>query len=89
MGSQVGGNLHCIMAFQRVNWQKLGPWALNLENLRHAGGGEGEETKRLAELGRSQSTGSHKDAPWKRMSNTADNRQKSSPDSDIDDDDAN
>jgi len=23
------------MAFQRVNWQKLGPWALNLENLRH------------------------------------------------------
>ncbi|XP_031695324.1 basic immunoglobulin-like variable motif-containing protein isoform X1 [Anarrhichthys ocellatus] len=32
---KVGGNLHCIMAFQRVNWQKLGPWALNLENLRH------------------------------------------------------
>ncbi|XP_051929041.1 basic immunoglobulin-like variable motif-containing protein isoform X1 [Hippocampus zosterae] len=86
---KVGGNLHCIMAFQRVNWQKLGPWALNLENLRHGGGGEGEETKRLAELGRSQSTGSHKDAPWKRMSNTADNRQKSSPDSDIDEDDAN
>ncbi|XP_061636164.1 basic immunoglobulin-like variable motif-containing protein isoform X2 [Phyllopteryx taeniolatus] len=83
---KVGGNLHCIMAFQRVNWQKLGPWALNLENLRHAGC-EAEETKRLAQLERSHSTGSQKDAPWRHLSNTADNRQKSSPDSDIDDDD--
>lgn len=32
---KIGGNLHCLMAFQRVNWQKLGPWAMNLENLRH------------------------------------------------------
>ncbi|GAA6102545.1 basic immunoglobulin-like variable motif-containing protein [Tachysurus ichikawai] len=32
---KVGGNLHCLMAFQRVYWQKIGPWALNLENLRH------------------------------------------------------
>ncbi|RVE74090.1 hypothetical protein OJAV_G00037860 [Oryzias javanicus] len=37
---KVGGNLHCIMAFQRVNWQKLGPWALNLENLQHDFGTE-------------------------------------------------
>ncbi|XP_061153112.1 basic immunoglobulin-like variable motif-containing protein [Syngnathus typhle] len=80
---KVGGNLHCIMAFQRVNWQKLGPWALNLENLRNAGS-EAEETKRLAQLGRSQSTGSQKDAPWWRVSNTADNKQKSLPDSDGD-----
>ncbi|XP_034386666.1 basic immunoglobulin-like variable motif-containing protein [Cyclopterus lumpus] len=28
---KLGGNLHCIMAFQRVN----GPWAQNLENLHH------------------------------------------------------
>ncbi|XP_061540842.1 basic immunoglobulin-like variable motif-containing protein isoform X2 [Phycodurus eques] len=84
---KVGGNLHCIMAFQRVNWQKLGPWALNLENLRHAGC-EAQETKRLAQLERSHSTGSQKDAPWRHLSNTADNRQKSSPDSDIDEDDS-
>ncbi|XP_077573077.1 basic immunoglobulin-like variable motif-containing protein isoform X1 [Stigmatopora nigra] len=79
---KVGGNLHCIMAFQRVNWQKLGPWGLNLENLRPSSG-ESEDTKRFAQLGRSHSTGSQKDAPWRHP----DNRQKSSPDSDIDEDD--
>ncbi|KAL1023395.1 hypothetical protein UPYG_G00040280 [Umbra pygmaea] len=53
---KIGGNLHCIMAFQRVNWQKLGPWALNLENLSHnlhhqgseraqAGPADGEEDR--------------------------------------------
>ncbi|XP_030647417.1 basic immunoglobulin-like variable motif-containing protein [Chanos chanos] len=73
---KVGGNLHCIMAFQRVNWQKLGPWALNLENLRHdihhqgtelrAQGGSGEGTedrtssKHLSRLGRSHSTGNQR-----------------------------
>ncbi|CAL8309576.1 unnamed protein product [Lota lota] len=92
---KVGGNLHCIMAFQRVNWQKLGPWALNLENLRHdfhqrepelahcpapegSGGGGGEDktsAKRLARLGRSQSTGSQKDTSWKRLSNMTENRR--------------
>ncbi|KAE8294433.1 Basic immunoglobulin-like variable motif-containing protein [Larimichthys crocea] len=98
---KVGGNLHCIMAFQRVNWQKLGPWALNLENLRHdfhhsgterAHGSGAEETeermssKRLAYLGRSQSMGSQKETNWKRMSNTAEYRQRSSPDSDLEED---
>ncbi|CAL8255701.1 unnamed protein product [Merluccius merluccius] len=91
---KVGGNLHCIMAFQRVNWQKLGPWALNLENLRHdflqrepelahcptpegsGGGGEDKTSaKRLARLGRSQSTGSQKDTAWKRLSNTTEYRR--------------
>ncbi|XP_068609394.1 basic immunoglobulin-like variable motif-containing protein [Brachionichthys hirsutus] len=55
---KVGGNLHCIMAFQRVNWQKLGPWALNLENLHHdfphseqAHGGVGEEEEEEEEEG--------------------------------------
>lgn len=100
-GSQVGGNLHCIMAFQRVNWQKLGPWALNLENLRHdfhhsgterAHGSVAEETeertssKRLANLGRSHSMGSQKDTSWKRLSNTTEYRQRSSPDSDLEED---
>ena len=100
MSSQVGGNLHCIMAFQRVNWQKLGPWALNLENLRHdlhhagaerahEGTGEADEekasSKRLACLGRSQSIGSQKDTAWKRLSNTTEYRQRSSPESDLED----
>ncbi|XP_074490605.1 basic immunoglobulin-like variable motif-containing protein [Sebastes fasciatus] len=100
---KVGGNLHCIMAFQRVNWQKLGPWAMNLENLRHdfqhhhateraqgsAAAEEAEDrtsSKRLAYLGRSQSTGSQKDGSWKRLSNTAEYRQRSSPDSDLEED---
>ncbi|XP_022623695.1 basic immunoglobulin-like variable motif-containing protein [Seriola dumerili] len=99
---KVGGNLHCIMAFQRVNWQKLGPWALNLENLRHDfhhsgaerahGRGASEDTeertssKRLAHLGRSHSMGSQKDTSWKRMSNTTEYRQKSSPGSDLEED---
>lgn len=89
------------MAFQRVNWQKLGPWALNLENLRHdfhhtgterAHGGVTEETeertsssKRLAFLGRSHSMGSQKDS-WKRLSNATEYRQRSSPDSDLEED---
>ncbi|KAM9848716.1 basic immunoglobulin-like variable motif-containing protein isoform 1-T1 [Aulostomus maculatus] len=99
---KVGGNLHCIMAFQRVNWQKLGPWAMNLENLRHEfhhssterphGDVTGEAevrtsaNKRLAHLGRSHSTGSQKDGSWKRLSNTAEYRQRSSPDSDLEED---
>lgn len=89
------------MAFQRVNWQKLGPWALNLENLRHDfhhAGSEGahgsvteemEErtsSKRLAYLGRSHSMGSQKDTNWKRMSNATEYRQRSSPDSDLEED---
>lgn len=99
--SQLSGNLHCIMAFQRVNWQKFSPWTLNLENLRHdfhhPGGEqahgsvavESEErtsSRRLANLGRSHSTGSQKDANWKRLPNTAECRQRSSPDSDLEED---
>lgn len=98
---KVGGNLHCIMAFQRVNWQKLGPWALNLENLRHDFHHAGSErahgsvtedaeertsSKRLAYLGRSHSMGSQKDANWKRQSNTTEYKQRSSPDSDLEED---
>ncbi|XP_024134593.1 basic immunoglobulin-like variable motif-containing protein [Oryzias melastigma] len=93
---KVGGNLHCIMAFQRVNWQKLGPWALNLENLRHDFGterghrGTPEDTeassKRLAQLGRSHSMGSQRDGSWRRLSHTAEFRQRSSPDSDLEED---
>lgn len=98
---QLSGNLHCIMAFQRVNWQKFGPWTLNLENLRHDFHHSGNEqaqgsvtvqseerpsSRRLANLGRSQSMGSQKDANCKRLSNTAEYRQRSSPDSDLEED---
>ncbi|KAM6921812.1 basic immunoglobulin-like variable motif-containing protein [Xenentodon cancila] len=96
---KVGGNLHCIMAFQRVYWQKLSPWALNLENLRHdfrhserAHGSVGEDTeertpsKQQAHLGRSHSMGSQKDSSWKRLSNTTEYRQRGSPDSDHEED---
>ncbi|XP_010869577.2 basic immunoglobulin-like variable motif-containing protein isoform X1 [Esox lucius] len=97
--NKVGGNLHCIMAFQRVNWQKLGPWALTLENLRHdllhQGTAEGHEDREktsgkhqaLARLGRSNSTGTsnQKDVSWKRLSNTTEYQHRSSPDSDLED----
>ncbi|KAJ7993378.1 hypothetical protein DPEC_G00271790 [Dallia pectoralis] len=99
---KVGGNLHCIMAFQRVNWQKLGPWALTLDNLRHdlhhQGSGESHEDREktsgkqhaLVRLGRSNSTGTsnQKDVAWKRLSNTTEYRHKSSPDSDLEEDTA-
>ncbi|CAL1593273.1 unnamed protein product [Knipowitschia caucasica] len=93
---KVGGNLHCIIAFQKVNWQKLSPWALNLETLRHdfhqqgaegaAGGSSDDEraNKRLSHLGRSNSTGSHQDQGWRRPQH-ADFRQRS-PDSDLEED---
>ncbi|XP_056102348.1 basic immunoglobulin-like variable motif-containing protein [Rhinichthys klamathensis goyatoka] len=95
---KVGGNLHCIMAFQRVNWQKLGPWALNLENLRHdlhhqasehrgqSATEDGSEERGVKRLGRSLSTGNKTDNAWKRLSNTAEYRQRGSPDSDLDED---
>ncbi|XP_051985991.1 basic immunoglobulin-like variable motif-containing protein isoform X2 [Xyrauchen texanus] len=96
---KVGGNLHCIMAFQRVNWQKLGPWALNLENLRHdlhhqssehRGQAESEdssEERAVKRLGRSISTGIQKsENAWKRLSNTSEYRHRGSPDSDLDED---
>lgn len=79
---KVGGNLHCIIAFQRVNWQKMGPWALNLESLRHdfhaqttegvPGSGEDEDraNKRLSHLGRSHSTGCHQEQSWRLSHNT-------------------
>ncbi|KAJ8407277.1 hypothetical protein AAFF_G00278510 [Aldrovandia affinis] len=99
---KVGGNLHCIMAFQRVNWQKLGPWALNLENLRydvhHQGAAErgsgdapddSEEkasAKHPGRLGRSLSTGNQKDTAWKRLSNTYEYRLAGSPESEAEED---
>ncbi|XP_028301204.1 basic immunoglobulin-like variable motif-containing protein [Gouania willdenowi] len=96
---KVGGNLHCIMAFQRVNWQKLGPWALNLKNLHQdfyhpkAERAQGRaveaseermtSSKRPTHLGRSQSMGSQKDSRWKQLSNSTEHRQRSSPEDNL------
>nr|XP_006639302.1 PREDICTED: basic immunoglobulin-like variable motif-containing protein [Lepisosteus oculatus]XP_015219679.1 PREDICTED: basic immunoglobulin-like variable motif-containing protein [Lepisosteus oculatus] len=95
---KVGGNLHCIIAFQRVNWQKLGPWALNLENLRHdlhhqaadrsmSGGSDNPEekpsSKQLGRLGRSLSGSFPKEMTWKRLSNTYEYRHGGSPESEM------
>uniref|UniRef100_A0AAY5F2A8 Basic immunoglobulin-like variable motif-containing protein n=1 Tax=Electrophorus electricus TaxID=8005 RepID=A0AAY5F2A8_ELEEL len=99
---KVGGNLHCLMAFQRVNWQKLGPWALNLENLRndlhqqgaehrsHDSSGEGLDdraSKHLGRQGRSHSTGNQKsEQAWNVSPILRNTDTKSSPDSDLDED---
>uniref|UniRef100_A0A3B4AKN2 Basic immunoglobulin-like variable motif-containing protein n=1 Tax=Periophthalmus magnuspinnatus TaxID=409849 RepID=A0A3B4AKN2_9GOBI len=93
---KVGGNLHCIIAFQKVNWQKIGPWALNLETLQHdfhaqntegvPGSEEDEDrsNKRLSHLGRSHSTGCHKEQSWRRPPHS-EFRQRSR-DSDLEED---
>ncbi|XP_069746808.1 basic immunoglobulin-like variable motif-containing protein isoform X2 [Narcine bancroftii] len=31
---KVGGNLHCIIAFQKLNWKKLSTWMMNIGNFR-------------------------------------------------------
>ncbi|XP_043548605.1 DNA excision repair protein ERCC-5 [Chiloscyllium plagiosum] len=31
---KVGGNLHCIIAFQKLNWQKLSTWMMSIGNFR-------------------------------------------------------
>ncbi|XP_058885480.1 DNA excision repair protein ERCC-5 homolog isoform X2 [Acipenser ruthenus] len=81
---KVGGNLHCLLAFQRVNWQRLGPWALNCENLgqeihqqvsARSGAGvsdsreDNSPVKHHGCLGRTLSGGFQKE--WKRFSNTS------------------
>ncbi|XP_028655877.1 basic immunoglobulin-like variable motif-containing protein [Erpetoichthys calabaricus] len=98
---KVGGNLHCIIAFQRVNWQKLGPWALNIENLRHdfhTPGGDRVMTsiserreekasgKHHGRLGRSHSGGLQKEFGWKRLSNSYEYGCGGSPESEMEED---
>ncbi|XP_048449287.1 basic immunoglobulin-like variable motif-containing protein [Rhincodon typus] len=31
---KVGGNLHCIITFQKLNWQKLSTWMMSIGNFR-------------------------------------------------------
>ncbi|XP_027413736.1 DNA repair protein complementing XP-G cells isoform X4 [Bos indicus x Bos taurus] len=79
---KVGGNLHCIIAFQRLSWQRFGLWNFPFGTIRqesqppmHAHGiakSESEDNiskKQHGRLGRSFSTGFHQDSTWKKMSN--------------------
>uniref|UniRef100_K7ET21 DNA excision repair protein ERCC-5 n=2 Tax=Pongo abelii TaxID=9601 RepID=K7ET21_PONAB len=79
---KVGGNLHCIIAFQRLNWQRFGLWNFPFGTIRqesqpptHAQGiakSESEDNiskKQHGRLGRSFSASFHQDSAWKKMSN--------------------
>ncbi|XP_036395959.1 basic immunoglobulin-like variable motif-containing protein [Megalops cyprinoides] len=96
---KVGGNLHCIMAFQRVNWQKLGPWILNSENLwkdihrqgteRAARGAtDGQEEKSSSKhphgQGQSLSRDCLRESPCRHLSNTYDVGPGASAESEMD-----
>lgn len=96
---KTGGNLHCIMAFQRLSWQKFGPWTLQLGNLRpdpqppaqmrRIPKSESEDNvtkKQHGRLGRSFSTGFHQELVWKRICNVSERRGSGSPESDTDGD---
>uniref|UniRef100_A0A8C3GMD5 Basic immunoglobulin-like variable motif-containing protein n=1 Tax=Cairina moschata TaxID=8855 RepID=A0A8C3GMD5_CAIMO len=76
---KVGGNLHCIIAFQRLNWQRFGPWNFPFGNVRQdkqsqtQGQGiaksESEDNiskKQHGRLGRSFSAGFHQESTWKK-----------------------
>lgn len=79
--SQVGGNLHCLIAFQRLSWQRFGFWNFPFGTIRqesqpptHAQGlakSESEDSiskKPHGRLGRSFSASFHQDSAWKKMS---------------------
>lgn len=85
--SQVGGNLHCIIAFQRLNWQRFGLWNFPFGTVRqesqpstHAQGiakSESEDNiskKQHGRLGRSFSASFHQDLTWKKMSSIHERR---------------
>ncbi|ELW71475.1 Basic immunoglobulin-like variable motif-containing protein [Tupaia chinensis] len=85
---KVGGNLHCIIAFQRLNWQRFGIWNFPFGAIRqesqpptHAQGiakSESEDNiskKHHGRLGRSFSASFHQDsASWKKMSSIHERR---------------
>ncbi|XP_036880820.2 basic immunoglobulin-like variable motif-containing protein isoform X2 [Manis javanica] len=84
---KVGGNLHCIIAFQRLNWQRFGLWNFPFGNIRqesqppaHVQGiakSESEDNisqKHRGRLGRSFSASFHQDSSWKKMSSIHERR---------------
>lgn len=96
---KVGGNLHCIIAFQRLNWQKFGPWNFQFGKVRpesqpqmQARGiikSESEDNvakKPHGRLGRSLSAGIQQEQVWKKMSNVQERINHASHESDTDND---
>ncbi|XP_045677777.1 basic immunoglobulin-like variable motif-containing protein isoform X4 [Phyllostomus hastatus] len=85
---KVGGNLHCIIAFQRLSWQRFGLWNFPFGTTRqelqppttHGQGiakSESEDNiskKHHGRLGRSFSAGFHQDSAWKKMSSIHERR---------------
>ncbi|XP_023073750.1 basic immunoglobulin-like variable motif-containing protein isoform X1 [Piliocolobus tephrosceles] len=84
---KVGGNLHCIIAFQRLNWQRFGLWNFPFGTIRqesqpptHAQGiskSESEDNiskKQHGRLGRSFSASFHQESAWKKMSSIHERR---------------
>ncbi|XP_029460389.1 basic immunoglobulin-like variable motif-containing protein isoform X2 [Rhinatrema bivittatum] len=90
---KVGGNLHCILAFQRLNWQRFGPWHFQLGNLRPGAQVRGIPksdskdgvSKQLEErLGRSLSTGFRKELCCKKLPGVHERRNSGSHESETD-----
>ncbi|MEE6470752.1 hypothetical protein FKM82_009057 [Ascaphus truei] len=94
---KIGGNLHCLIAFQRLSWQRFGPWTLQLGSLKpesqppvQARGipkSESEDNvskKQHGRLGRSFSASFQQEFSWKRMCNIYERRSSGSPESDTD-----
>ncbi|EPQ02673.1 Basic immunoglobulin-like variable motif-containing protein [Myotis brandtii] len=84
---KVGGNLHCIIAFQRLSWQRFGLWNFPFGTIRQEsqpltqGQGiaksESEDNiskKHHGRLGRSFSASFHQDSAWKKMSSIHERR---------------
>ncbi|XP_011832623.1 PREDICTED: basic immunoglobulin-like variable motif-containing protein [Mandrillus leucophaeus] len=84
---KVGGNLHCIIAFQRLHWQRFGLWNFPFGTIRqesqpptHAQGiskSESEDNiskKQHGRLGRSFSASFHQESAWKKMSSIHERR---------------
>ncbi|XP_078513763.1 basic immunoglobulin-like variable motif-containing protein isoform X2 [Lissotriton helveticus] len=92
---KVGGNLHCIIAFQRLNWQRFGPWNFQFGKVRpesqHRGIIKSESEDNVAKkphgrLGRSLSAGFQQEQVWKKMSNVQERINHASHESDTDND---
>ncbi|MBN3285521.1 BIVM protein, partial [Polyodon spathula] len=90
-----GGNLHCLLAFQRVNWQRLGPWASHFENLGHEVHQQvsARSGARISDSREDDSPGKHPgrlgrtlsaDFEWKRISNTSECRSAVAPETERD-----
>ncbi|XP_038615165.1 basic immunoglobulin-like variable motif-containing protein isoform X2 [Tachyglossus aculeatus] len=84
---KIGGNLHCILAFQRLSWQRFGPWNFPFGNIRPEpqpqtnvqgiAKSESEDNiskKQRGRLGRSLSASFHQDSIGKKISSINERR---------------